>query len=184
MAHPITKIKRRVYSRRKHLYNWPTYFNLVTLWSADYRFRLKYLSALIEPNLFIYRYLTFNQALTHSKNYTFFKSNSEFKSVAVTRNINNYFHTPSRPSHVHLPHCFTSFLHLTTWKSPQLLYLNVSQSPSLVLLKSAHSFYSVPTSPITPLAINQLALYTFGLYLKYIKVIYRVLTLLTFRLLP
>ena len=181
IAHPVTKIKRRVYSRRKHLYNWPTYFNLLTRWSADYRFRLKYLSALIEPNLFIFRYLTFNQASIHSKNYSFFKINAEFKSVAITRNIKNYFSTPSRP--LSLPRYFNSFLHLTTWKAPQLLYLDNSQSSPSIFLKSAYSFYNISTSPIRGLTPNHLSLSIFQFYLKYIKSIYRISTLLILSLL-
>jgi len=183
IAHPVTKIKRRVYTRRKHLYNWPAYFNLITRWSADYRFRSKYLSSLIEPNLFLYRYLIFNQLSTDSKNYTFLKVIAEFRAAALTKSTNSYFMSSGLVHAPYLPLRLTSFLHLTTWKSNHSLNSGVGVTPSLPFLKSGREFYGISDKPNFKSILLSLFMFIFQFYLKYIKAIYRISTLLTLKLL-
>ena len=178
VAHPVTKIKRRVYTRRKHLYNWSSYFNLLARWSADYRFRLKYLSALIEPNLFVYRYLTFNQTAISTKPYSFFKTTKEFKAGVVTKNITSYAPNLTRSGPLHLPPHFASFLHLTTWKSAPWSSFDKTVLSSLAFLNSNQSLYAIPTVPYVTTSLVALFRLPFTLYLFYLKTIYRILTLL------
>jgi len=183
VAHPVTKIKRRVYTRRKHLYNWSTYFNLLARWSADYRFRLKYLSALIEPNLFTYRYLTFNQTAISAKSYAFFKTTREFKAGVVTKAITSYTTNLARPGSFYLPTSFNSFLHLTTWKSTFWSSSDKTVLLGLSFLNSNHTFYAIPSVPHDTTFLADFLRLPFTLYLVYLKTIYRLLTLLLRQLL-
>jgi hypothetical protein len=56
----ISRFQRKIPSRRKHLYNWLSYFNFLYSWFTEYKFFKNNYKSLLNQNLFKFNFLVSN----------------------------------------------------------------------------------------------------------------------------
>ena len=108
----FSKFKRRKHIRRKHLYSWAPYFNILASWSYNYRFNKKLTSFVLGSTFLKTRTLGFNSLSLFPKNYLAEEVLQDFSSSSLPTRLykfqNNYFNASpilpfSNPSFVLAP---------------------------------------------------------------------------------
>ena len=169
----FSKFKRRKYIRRKHLYSWAPYFNILASWSHNYRFNKKLSSFVLGSTLLKTRTLGFNSLSLFPKNYLaeevlqdFFSSSFPTRLHKFTKNYSSTLPKLafSNPSFVLAPK-IANFR--TTWShasgTPFFYWYDKTLLPTLL------------DSPNLTPSISDLL---FSVWLSLLKTIYQLFTLL------
>jgi len=124
--------------RRKHFTNWIPFLNILSDWSAEYRFFAKHAKLLLNTNLLNYSFISFNVLRIGSYSREFVNFFTKFKGASNFGTINSYFR--SFPSNK--------------------LNLNFLKNNALLHLSSTTSSISTEQTQLPPLYLqNQNLLY-------------------------
>lgn len=155
----ITKFKRKVFIRRKHLYNWLQYINILSDWSSEYRFFKKYVKYILNRNFFKFSYLIFNFVFISSKYYKFCKNIHYFCGVGFKKKIEKYFFSSFFNKSSSLSFKFISFFNISSYKMNPTLFYNFK-------IKVQPFFYKTSTD-LLPFDINYTKFITYNFFTKY-----------------
>ena len=127
-ASRFSRFKRRKYIRRRHLYSWTQYFNILSVWASTYRFYKKIYATTLGSTLLRTRLLGFNSLSLFPKNY------------AAEESLRDFTNNP-------MPSSLTSFQHSRFTNRLTLPFAN----PNLILAPSIHPFRTLwPHTKTTP----------------------------------